>query len=397
MIRFAAIICLLISLVSTALGQGEGQAEPVLRQMLLFPLQGQHVHGSSLVRLPNGDLLAAWFQGSGERSADDVRILGARLTKGDKAWSAPFLLADTPGLPDCNPVLFLNGQDKLFLVWIAVQANRWEQSVLRVRSTNDYRRKGPLRWQWQDNILLKPGEEFAAETARKFKDLSPSHAGWSEYAPRYDQQILAASQDAAKRSTGWMTRIHPLRLPEGRLLLPLYSDGFNMSLMAISDDEGDTWRPSRPVVGRGPIQPALALKKDGQVVAYMRDSGDAPPRVQRSVSADRGQTWSAAVKTAMPNTASVEVEVLADGRWIFVGNDLEDGRSKLSLYVSEDEGETWTWQLAVEEQPPGRFSYPSLLQSPDGLLHLSYSYHLAENQKSIKYVVLDPRRLARRP
>src|SRR5690554_5525217 len=77
----------------------------VVQEELIFPLQGQHVHGSSIVSLPNGDLLVAWFQGSGERTADDVRIMGARLKKGEGAWSVPFELADTPNLPDCNPVL----------------------------------------------------------------------------------------------------------------------------------------------------------------------------------------------------------------------------------------------------------------------------------------------------
>src|SRR3546814_11067055 len=54
----------------------------VVDSSLVFPLQAQHVHGSSMVQLPGGDLLLAWFQGSGERSADDVRILGARLEHG---------------------------------------------------------------------------------------------------------------------------------------------------------------------------------------------------------------------------------------------------------------------------------------------------------------------------
>ena len=87
---------------------------------LIFPLQEKHVHSSSIVELPNGDLLTCWFEGSGERTANDVVIQGARLKKGDTKWSKPFIMADTPGEPDCNPILFLNNSKKLFLVWIAV-------------------------------------------------------------------------------------------------------------------------------------------------------------------------------------------------------------------------------------------------------------------------------------
>jgi predicted neuraminidase len=48
----------------------------VFESQLIFPLDGWHNHASSLVECPNGDLLACWFSGSGERTADDVRILG---------------------------------------------------------------------------------------------------------------------------------------------------------------------------------------------------------------------------------------------------------------------------------------------------------------------------------
>ncbi len=243
-----------------------------------------------------GTFLAAWFQGSGERTADDVKIMGSRLPIGDKEWSPPFEMADTPHLPDCNPVLFVNSEGKLFLVWIAVQANRWEQSILKFRTSGDYEGSGAPVWSWQDNILLKPGDEFAEETERKLMELPGLTAGWAEYAPRYDDLIIEASKDQAKRSIGWMTRIKPLQLEGGKILLPIYSDGFNMSMVAISTDYGNTWTPSLPVVGRGPIQPALAQKKNGEIVALMRDSGDAPTRVQKSVSSDGGITWSAAKK-----------------------------------------------------------------------------------------------------
>lgn len=367
----------------------------LVRQMLIFPVQEQHVHGSSVVSLPNGDFLTVWFQGSGERTADDVKIMGARLRKGEKAWSAPFLMADTPGIPDCNPVLFLNSQGKLFLVWIAVQANRWEHSILRFRTSADYTKAGAPTWSWQDNILLKPDDSFASETEKRFKELPRQGAGWSEYAPSYDNQIIEASKDLRKRSIGWMTRIKPIVSPGGRIILPLYSDGYNMSMMAISEDDGATWRPSLPVVGRGPIQPALAQRKDGTLVAYMRDSGDYPTRVQISESKDQGVSWTAAYKSDIPNTASVELQVLRDGKWAFLGNDMDDGRYRLSLYLSEDEGKTWKWKIPIENHEPGKggFSYPSLIQTADGLLHMTYSYHPTSKEKSIKYVVVDPKKV----
>lgn len=368
--------------------------ELVIEEQLIFPLQEQHVHGSTLVSLSNGDFLAAWFQGSGERTADDVKIMGSRLPIGDKEWSPPFEMADTPHLPDCNPVLFVNSEGKLFLVWIAVQANRWEQSILKFRTSVDYQSSGAPVWSWQDNILLKPGDEFAEETERKLMELPGLTAGWAEYAPQYDDLIIEASKDQAKRSIGWMTRIKPLQLEGGKILLPIYSDGFNMSMVAISTDYGNTWTPSLPIVGRGPIQPALAQKKNGEIVALMRDSGDAPTRVQKSVSSDGGITWSAARKTDIPNSASVELMVLKNGHWAFLGNDVEDGRYRMALYLSDDEGETWKWKtyLEDEENDFGRFSYPSLIQSEDGLLHLTYSYHLSSGGKSIKYLSLDPER-----
>ena len=149
----------------------------VVKSMLIFPPQPLHTHGSSIVNLPNGDFLAAWFEGSGERTADDVKIMGARLKKGEASWSKPFLMADTYNIPDCNPVLFLNHQNKLFLVWIAVEANRWEYSILRYKTSIDYNKNGAPVWNWQDNIFLKPDEDFAKEVKSKFKDLPSGHIG----------------------------------------------------------------------------------------------------------------------------------------------------------------------------------------------------------------------------
>jgi predicted neuraminidase len=389
-------IFILFSTVNS-LAQIRNSSKAIISEEIIFPYQNEHVHGSSIVTLPNGDLLATWFQGSGERTADDVRIMGARLKKGMKVWSIPFLMADTKGIPDCNPVLFLNRKGKLFLFWIAVIANKWENSIVRYLTTTNYGGNDTPVWEWQDDILFKPDDSFAKEVEKKFKEMPESQAGWAGYAPLYDNMIKDASKDLLKRSIGWMTRIHPITLESGRILLPLYSDGFNFSMVAISDDEGTSWRPSLPIVGRGPIQPSLAVKKDGTIVAYMRDSGDAPGRVHISTSSDNGESWTLSKKSDIPNEASVEICVLKDGKWVFVGNDINDGRYQLSLYISDDEGQTWKWKELIEydEEKKGSYSYPCLIQTSDGLLNMSYSYSLGEGKKTIKHVVLDPNKVIR--
>ncbi len=207
---------------------------------------------------------------------------------------------------------------------------------------------------------------------------------WAEYALPYYRMLVEAAEDPLKRQTGWMTRTHPLTLPSGRILLPLYSDGFNASLVAISDDNA-------PIVGKGPIQPTIARRNDGTLVAYCRDSGALPMRVLVSESKDDGETWTPAIDCDIPNPgSSLEVLRLADGRWLMICNDIEDSRRKLSLLMSEDEGRTWTTRRQVEpSDPPGRsFGYPSIIQSRDGRIHLTYSY-TAETGRCIRHCVLN--------
>jgi hypothetical protein len=187
-------------LISTINGvaQTRNSKNAILSEEFIFPYQDEHVHGSSIAMLPNGDLLAVWFQGSGERTADDVRIMGARLKKGLKKWSVPFLMADTKGIPDCNPVLFINQEGKLFLFWVAVIANKWENALLRYRTTTNYGGENAPLWEWQDNILFKPDNSFEKEVEEKFKEMPESQSGWAAYAPKYDNMIKEASKDLLK-------------------------------------------------------------------------------------------------------------------------------------------------------------------------------------------------------
>lgn len=382
---------------SKAATPGQTVREPFFRSEAVFAVQGQHVHSSAITELPNGDLLSCWFQGSGERTANDVMIKGARLKKGGSKWSEPFILADTPDNPDCNPTLFIDQKGRLHLIWIVVVANQWENSVLKTRISSDYLNDGPPKWEWQDIILLKPGEEFAKNLADQFNGLKAPELAWAAYAPAYEKQITEAAKDPLKRETGWMSRIKPLILPSGRILLPLYSDGFNLSLVGISDDQGDHWKPSMPIVGRGNIQPSIIRKKDGTLVAFMRDNGDAPGRIMKSESIDDGLTWSAAQKTDLPNPgSSVDAIMLKDGNLLMVYNDSEDGRYRLAVSLSDDEGKTWKWTRYLENNKEGSFSYPTVIETKDGLIHVSYSWNV-KNDKTIRHTVFSPKWIMENP
>jgi len=202
----------ILSYVLALLLTGRSWSDPFFQTQNIFPLVDKHVHASSIVECPNGDLLTCWFHGSGERGADDVIIQGARLKKNDTEWSPVFLMADTPDLPDCNPVLYVDRKERLWLFWVAVQANRWECGLLKYRRAEEYQEDGPPRWSWQDVIVLKPGESFPQTIQEKFEEIGYGEGTWAEYAPPYKEMLLEAARDPYKRQTGWMPRIHPLTL-----------------------------------------------------------------------------------------------------------------------------------------------------------------------------------------
>ena len=384
-------LCLHTALLGSLLGAALARAEvPQLDAELIFPPETWHNHGSCVEETPRGDLLAVWFHGSGERTADDVKIEGARLRKGSRVWSPRFTLADTAAFPDGNPCLSIDPQRRLWLFHTTILANTWESALLRYRISRDYDRDGPPRWESSDLLLVKPGPEFEAEVSRRL----PGLESWAKQARldpgqrREVDEFLTAMRgratDKLYRRLGWMTRAHPFLLDGQRLIVPLYHDGFSFSLMAITDDWGRTWHPSAPLIGAGNIQPSLVRRTDGSLYTLMRDNGPPPARLQQAESRDAGETWSAVTDTDIPNPGSgAEVIRLRNGHWALVNNDTERGRHRLSVWISDDEGRTWGWKRALESDPPGpeagSFHYPSILQAHDGWLHVVYSHHLANN------------------
>ena len=347
-------------------------ADPVIEGMAIFPPNPKHNHASCVVELQDGTLLAAWYAGSGERKSDDVVIEGAWKKKGMTAWSPKFLMADTPGYPDCNPALFAAPDNTLWLFWPTILDHRWEGALLKY-----LRRDQPTgestAWKWAaSGVLHITPKDFAAEVDRAIATLSDQEK--STHSRMLDELKKLAGDELYQR-LGWMPRVHPLSLPSGRWILPLYSDTFSASIMAISDDRGETWTASRPLIGFGNIQPSLVRKNDGELVAFMRDNGP-HHRIRLSRSRDDGVSWSPVVDSTFPNPgAGIEAIRLASGRWALIYNDLPKGRHSLAVSLSDDEGESWHWTKHVERTEPGngQFHYPSIIQAKGGMIHVTYT------------------------
>lgn len=407
-----------------------------LQRQIIFPLQDEHVHGSTVVKLPNGDLLAAWFQGSGERWADDVRIMGARRSANDTTWSAPFVMADVNGFPDINPILFMDQQDQLWLMWYPVIANQWETSIPMYRISDHYDGPGAPQWKWQDVLFVKPGDKtergiqpgdrFVEAVATQLStyesylkdDLMPSMPDsikpvllreWEKYKVKLDslskgknmirsgrlrnegKETTAELGYPLSRRIGWQTKNKAVFVGE-RMIVPLYSDGLDCTLFALTDDGGKHWQFSNPVLGGAGIQATIGITKDSVLVAYLRDNGPPPQRMQRTESRDRGITWTIAKDDILPNPgAGFDMVTLSNGEWLMVFNNQEEGRYDLTVAISDDDGKSWKWMKQIEhdgrKENPSASHYPSVVAEENGTVHIVYTFSRndATPGKTIKY------------
>jgi hypothetical protein len=350
------------------------------------------------------------------------------------------MMADVPDFPDINPVLFLDQEKQLWLIWYTVIANQWSTSLPTYRISSDYMQKsGPPQWEWQQVLFVKPGDKtergmhpddkFAKSVERQVDEygqhlmaslgeneqLQKLWEGWKaelmgkaqgkdmmrkgHYINEAGERVDGELGYPFFRRMGWQTKNKAIFMDDGRMVLPLYSDGFSFSLMAITDDGGAHWQFSEPLVAPGNIQPSIAIKKEGTLVAYMRDNGPPPKRLMISESKDRGATWSMVRDSQLPNEGSgADVVTLKNGHWVLAYNDTEDGRHSLVVSISPDEGETWphTRHLEFDKRDLNiatQSSYPSIIEGKEGAIHVIYSYHRRDRNgqpnETIKYVRID--------
>jgi predicted neuraminidase len=135
-------------------------------------------------------------------------------------------------------------------------------------------------------------------------------------------------------------------------------------------------------------QPTVIERSNGDLYALMRTWHDDPAKrfLWQAESKDYGRTWSRPSYSAIPSVNSaIEMVKLRNGHAVLAFNHGRDReRTPLNLALSLDEGRTWPFCRALETGE-GSFSYPSLVETKDGNIHVTYSHH----RQFIKHVELN--------
>ena len=338
---------IMIALVTGHCANVKGQPAGVLRSEFIYETAPfPSCHASTIAETKPG-LIAAWFGGTHERHPD-VGIWVSRLESG--RWTAPVEVANgvtspTNRYPTWNPVLFQPKTGPLMLFY----------------------KVGPSPSTWWG--MLRSSDDGG-------KTWSPPR--------RLPDGILGPIKNK------------PVQLPNGDLLCPTSTEhqGWRVHFER-SRDLGKTWAAT-PAVNDGKdigaIQPSILFHGGGKLQALGRTKQE---RIFEIWSADGGETWSKMSLTALPNPNSgTDAVTLKDGRQLLVYNHSAKGRSPLNVAVSQN-GQEWQAALVLEDNPtaPNGFAYPAVIQTRDGLVHITYTWQ----RERIKHVVIDPAHLELRP
>jgi predicted neuraminidase len=299
-------------------------------------------HASTIVEV-DGQLLAAWFGGTEERDPD----VGIWLSRQEQhGWSTPKEVANgvvspTERHPTWNPVLFQPRSGPLMLFY----------------------KVGPTPSEWWGMVMTSTDRGQSWSSPRRLPD-----------------GIVGPIKNK------------PVELSNGDILAPSSSEdeGWRVHFER-SSDGGETWQSTGPLNDGdkfAAIQPSILVHGEGrlQAVGRTRNRG-----VFQIWSEDNGKTWGEMKSTGLPNPSSgTDAVTLADGRHLLVYNHNIGARdrSPLNVAVSED-GAAWQAALVLEDQPGSEFSYPAVIQTADGLVHVTYTW----KRERIKHAVLDPGKL----
>ncbi|WP_247235407.1 exo-alpha-sialidase [Telluribacter sp. SYSU D00476] len=319
------------------------QWKKVSQEMIFTNPPFKECHASTIEEVRPGELVAAWFGGPHEGHKEVGIWLATQ--KGGK-WSQPKLMAEgimnaNLRYPCWNPVLFKAREGKLFLFY----------------------KVGPSPREWWGMVMSS----------------DDNGSTWSK-PERLPDGILGPIKNK------------PVQLANGDILSPTSTETKEAWRVHLerSSDLGKTWQLVLvdPTTTLDAIQPSILTYANNRLQILCRSKHD---RIVEAWSEDGGKTWGELKKTEVLNPNSgTDAVTLRDGTQVLVynpttrGKEWDKGRQKLHVATSRD-GRTWTDIAVLEDKEKGEYSYPAVIQSQDGKVHITYTWE----RKNVNHVVLE--------
>jgi predicted neuraminidase len=312
-------------------------AQRLVRAEMILAAPPPAVHASTITELPDGRLMAAWFGGSRE-SAPDVCIYLSVYK--DSSWSTPQKMADGNGVACWNPVLFTTRSGRILLFY----------------------KEGPNPRQWTG--LMRSSTDGGLTWS------APEHLPDNFIGPVKDKPIQLKNgtifHPSSTEDTAGNWRIH----------------------VELSDSTGHQWQYVNINCDTfGVIQPTVLIHKKERLQLLCRSRQNV---IVQTWSDDGGKHWSTLTRQRQQNPNSgIDAVTLRNGQHVLIynpaaaGKDWWIGRNELRVALSTD-GVHWKDIYQLEKHDKGEYSYPAVIQTMDGLLHITYTY----DRRNIKHVVL---------
>ena len=196
--------------------------------------------------------------------------------------------------------------------------------------------------------------------------------------------LCPSSEETNELSSKWRVHFERSRIPASSIAASTIAG----NSIAAGGDQAQIWQRSAPVndgLTWSAIQPSILQLGGDKLLAVGRSRQG---KLFQVASPDLGKTWGPMTSAGLPNpNAGTDAVTLADGRHLLIYNHTASGRSPLNLAASQD-GSTWRAALVLEDGP-GEFSYPAIVQTRDGMAHVTYTW----KRQRIKHAVIDPARL----
>jgi predicted neuraminidase len=354
-------------------------------------------HAANLAFLADGTLTCVWFGGTME-GMGDISIYMSRLEPNSDQWSAPEKMSDDPAKSEQNPLIFKAPDGKVWLLYTSQTSGNQDGSVVKFRISDDGGKVfGPVR------ILCDlPGtfvrQPIVVNSAGSwllpvFRCIKIAGQRWSGDA---DTAGVLISQDQGK---SWQMTDVPdsvgavhmnILTPDGADMIAFYRNRFSEQVLSSrSNDDGETWSAPQAIDLPNNNSSIQATRlKDGTIAMVYNHSSALMSDARRLSLYDE-------IEGGEPNGAAAASNAGRKAVWGVPRAPLSlalsrDGGNSFPRHIDLDTGDGYCLSNNSKDSLNREFSYPSIIQGPDGTLHIAYTYY----RRAIKYVRLAPQAIA---